>query len=247
VGVPPGAAGRGVSVRSGGGSGGGLSGILGALGDGIEGSAAQLEHLGGRMSVQAAAALRNVLRFGITGAAAFLPNPHWQNLAALVGAVWDGVGSAVAVADGGFSLSGASLWAARLTTPFGLGFAGLFAWQAWAARRREDRIWYAAQAASSALAAAGAMTAGADLVAMGAATAEVPPLGAALMLAGVTVLAGACAYRERHLISAGVRGVWSGVTGAARAGAGWVGGKATRAAGAVVDAGRALADAVNPF
>jgi len=101
----------------------------------------------------------------------------------------------------------------------------VFAYQAWKARRRDDRIWYGAQAASSALTSAGAMTAGADLVMLGAGSAEVPPVGAALMLAGVTVLGAACIYRERR----------------------WLAGGAQRAAGAVLDAGRSLADSLNPF
>jgi len=53
----------------------------------------------------------------------------------------------------------------------------------------------------------------------------VPPVGAALMLAGVTVLGAACIYRERR----------------------WLAGGAQRAAGAVLDAGRSLADSLNPF
>jgi hypothetical protein len=69
------------------------------------------------------------------------------------------------------------------------------------------------------------MTAGTDLIMLGAGSAEVPPVGAALMLAGVTILAAACVYRERRWLAAGVG----------------------RAAGAVADAGRSLADALNPF
>jgi cell wall-associated NlpC family hydrolase len=185
----------------------------------------QGDHLGSRLSVQAAAGFRNLARFGITAAATFLPDPHLRDLSTFAGATWDGVESGLAIARGGVELTGPSLWATRLTTPLGLGFSALFAYQAWTARRREDRVWYGAEAASSALTSAGAMTAGLDLVTLGAGTAEVPPVGAALMLAGVTVLGAACIYRERH----------------------WLAGGARRAAGAVAGAGRSLVSALNPF
>ena len=34
-----------------------------------------------------------LLRFGLTGAAVFLPDPHLRNVATIAGAVWDGVES----------------------------------------------------------------------------------------------------------------------------------------------------------
>lgn len=191
----------------------------------LERGGEQGDHLGGRLSMQAAAGFRNLARFGLTAAATFLPDPHLRDLSTFAGATWDGVESGLAIARGGVELAGPSLWATRLTTPLGLGFSALFAYQAWTARRREDRVWYGAEAASSALTSAGAMTAGLDLVTLGAGTAEVPPVGAALMLAGVTVLGAACVYRERHWLAAGAR----------------------RAAGAVLAAGRSLVGALNPF
>ena len=191
----------------------------------LERGAEQGDHLGSRLSVQAAAGFKNLARFGLTAASTFLPNPHLRDLSTLAGAVWDGVESGLAIGRGGVELAGPSLWATRLAAPLGLGFSVVFAYQAWKARRRDDRIWYGAQAASSALTSAGAMTAGADLVMLGAGSAEVPPVGAALMLAGVTVLGAACIYRERR----------------------WLAGGAQRAAGAVLDAGRSLADSLNPF
>jgi hypothetical protein len=191
----------------------------------LERGGEQGDHLGGRLSVQAAAGFRNLARFGLTAAATFLPDPHLRDLSTFAGATWDGVESGLAIARGGVELAGPSLWAARLTTPLGLGFSALFAYQAWTARRRDDRIWFGAEAASSGLASAGAMTAGLDLVTLGAGTAEVPPVGAALMLAGVTVLGAACIYRERRWLARG----------------------ASQAAGAVLDAGRSLAGALNPF
>jgi hypothetical protein len=191
----------------------------------LVGGGEQGDHRGSRLCVPAAAGFRNLARFGITAAATFLPDQHLRDVSTFAGAAWDGVESGLAIARGGVELTGPSLWATRLTTPLGLGFSALFAYQAWTARRREDRVWYGAEAASSALTSAGAMTAGLDLVTLGAGTAEVPPLGAALMLAGVTVLGAACIYRERH----------------------WLAGGARRTTGAVVDAGRSLAGALNPF
>jgi cell wall-associated NlpC family hydrolase len=199
--------------------------LLGTAEKALERGGEQGDHLGSRLSVQAAAGFRNLARFGLTAAATFLPDPHLRDVATFAGAAWDGVESGLAIARGGVELAGPSLWATRLTAPLGLGFSALFAYQAWTARRREDRVWYGAQAASSALTSAGAMTAGLDLVTLGAGTAEVPPVGAALMLAGVTVLGAACVYRERH----------------------WLAGGARRAAGAVLDAGRSIAGALNPF
>ena len=130
----------------------------------------------------------------------------------------------------------------------------MFAWQAWSARRRADRIWYGAQAASSFLTAAGAISAGTDLIALGAGTAEVPPLGAALMLTGVLVLAGACVYREWDWLGGRLRAgaaaagrALRGAAGAARSGLGWARDTGAHAAGAALDAGRALASSLNPF
>jgi len=87
------------------------------------------------------------------------------------------------------------------------------------------------------------MTAGTDLIMLGAGTAEVPPVGAGLMLIGVLILAGACVYREWDWLGGRLR------TGGAiaRRGVGWARRAATRAAGAALDAGRSLASSLNPF
>jgi cell wall-associated NlpC family hydrolase len=223
-------------VRSSGGGGTALTGILGTVGTGIERVAEQFDHLGGRLPVQALAGARNGLRLGLAGAATFAPNRHVQDIATFAGAVSDIAHAAARVAGGGMTLDGASLWAARVTTPIGLFFTGLYAWQAYAARRRDDRIWYGVQAASTGLATAGVMTAGADLVVLGAGSAEIPPLGAGLMLAGGLILAGGCLYRERGWIASGPGRV-----------AGWAGRAARSAAGAVADAGRSLVRSLNPF
>ncbi len=74
--------------------------VVSVLRRGLSGAGDQMDQAGSRVSVQAAAGFRNVLRFGLTGLAAFLPNPHLQNLAMFAGAVWDGVRSARALGDG---------------------------------------------------------------------------------------------------------------------------------------------------
>ena len=201
-----------------------VSRVVSVLRRGLSGAGDQMDQAGSRVSVQAAAGFRNVLRFGLTGLAAFLPNPHLQDLAMFAGAVWDGVRSARALADG-LVLGRWSLYATRTVIPISIAYIALFTWDALTARRRRDRIWYGAQAASTLLTTAGAMTLGADLITGGVASAEVPPVGIALMLAGVIVLAGACIFRE-----------W-----------GWVAGAVRRTAGAVLDAGRSLVGALNPF
>jgi cell wall-associated NlpC family hydrolase len=210
----------------------GLVGIAQTAAGGVERAAEQLDHVGGRLSVQALAGARNGLRLGLAGAGSFLPNQHLQDLATFAGAVSDAIDVAGHVGGESIVLDGASLWAARLTSPLGLIYAGLYTWQAYAARRREDRIWYAVQAASTGLTSVGVMTAGTDLVVLGAGSAEIPPLGAALMLAGGVILAGGCVYRERNwLVSTDRRAVR------------WVAGTA----GAVADAGRSLVSSLNPF
>jgi hypothetical protein len=222
--------------RSSGGGGLGISGILDTAAKGIERGAEQLDHLGGRLSVQALAGARNGLRLGLTAAATFLPNPHLRDVATFAGAVSDTVSAAGRAVGGGMALEGASLWAVRISTISGIVFAGLYAWQAYRSRRWDDRIWYGAQAAGTGLAAAGVMTAGTDLIAIGAGSAEVPPLGLGLMALGGVILAGGCVYRERRWIA----------SSAGRA-KGWVTHAASTAAGAAADAGRSLVNSLNPF
>ncbi|HEY3764052.1 MAG TPA: C40 family peptidase [Gaiellales bacterium] len=220
------------------GSGGGVdvAGIVAAAGKGLERAAEQLDHVGGRVPVQAAAGFRNVGRFGIAGLATFAPNRHLQDASTFFGAVWDGAEALLHAVGGGLVLDGPSLWVARLAIPVGLGFAGLYAWQAYTARRRDDQIWYGLQAASTAMTSIGAMTAGADLIAIGAGSAEVPPVGVALIVIGAAFLVGGCIYRERDWLAGGLR-----------TGTGWVRNKVSGAAGAAVDAGRSVIQALNPF
>ncbi len=213
-----------------------VAGIVDTVGKGLERGAEQLEHAGGRTPVQAAAGFRNVSRFGLAGVATFAPNRHVQDASAFFGAVWDGTAALLHGLGGGLVLDGPSLWVARAAIPMGLLFAGIYGWQAYTARRRDDQIWYGAQAASTALTSIGAMTVGSDLIVLGAGSAEVPPVGVALIVIGAVFLAGGCIYREHAWLAGGIRTA-----------AGWVRAKASRAAGAVVDAGRSVVQALNPF
>jgi NlpC/P60 family len=219
--------------------GGGLSlaGVVQTVAGGVERGAEQLDEAGGSASGQALAGIGNGLRFGLVGVAAFIPDPHLKDVAQFINAVW----GTVAFVRSGLELSGWSLWGARVGTPLGFAFGLWYAWDAWRARRRAERIWYGLQAAGDILMSVGVATAGADLVGIGTASLEIPPVGAALIVTGGLLLAGACAYREWGWLTRG------GAVRDARTGLRWARAKATRAAGAVVDAGRSVADALNPF
>ena len=142
------------------------------------------------MPLQAAAALRHLSRFGLTGLGAFLPDPDLRDAVNLAGSVWDGVSAGrdaiAAVSAGGAGLSEAGLWAARLGVVGGAISTGLFAAQAWTARRPRDRIGYG-DAAGSATATVGLATAGGSLVALGATTAVIPPVGLTLIAVGAGI------------------------------------------------------------
>jgi hypothetical protein len=213
-----------------------LPGAVETVGKGLERSAEQLDHIGGRLPVQASAGLRNVGRFGLAGAATFAPDRHLQDASTFAGAVFDGAETIIRAASGGVVIEGPSLLVSWVAIPVGLAFAGLYGWRAYKARRRADEIWYGAQAASAGLTSIGAMTAGTDLLALGAGSAEVPPVGVVLIVLGAVILAGACVYRE-----------WDWLGGGIHRGVSWVRSTATRAAGAAMDAGRSVASALNPF
>ncbi len=226
-----------------GGEGSWLTGAVDTVGKGLERSAEQLDHVGGRLPVQASAGLRNLGRFGLAGAATFAPDHHLQDASTFAGAVFDATETLIRAARGGVVIEGPSVLVAWVAIPVGLVFAGIYGWQAYKARRRADQVWYAAQALSAGLTSIGAMTAGTDLLALGAASAEVPPVGVALIVSGAVILAAASVYREWDWLGGRIH---AGVA-VARRGVGWARGTATRAAGAAIDAGRSVASALNPF
>jgi cell wall-associated NlpC family hydrolase len=224
-------------VRSHGGGRPSVAGVVATVAGGAQRVLGQLDELGGRVSLQALEGLRNGLRFGLTGVSAFIPDSHLKDVAQFINVVWD----TVAFLRSGLELSGWSLWGARLGAPLGFGFGLLALWDAYTARRRSDRIWYGLQGAGNILMSVGVATAGTDLVGVGVASLEIPPVGALLIVTGGLLLAGACVYREWGWLTSG------GAVREARAGVHWARTTATRAAGAVVAAGRSVADALNPF
>ena len=152
------------------------------------------------MPLQAAAALQHLSRFGLTALGGLLPDPDWRDAANLVGSIWDTYSAVrdltAAAAAGGLELSGVGLWAARFSVLGGALSTGLFAAQAYSARRSRDRVGYGLMAVGSAATTAGLMTAGGSLMAMGATTSVVPPVGLTLIAVG----AGICVtgYLVRH-------------------------------------------------
>jgi hypothetical protein len=150
--------------------------------------------------LQAAAALQHLSRFGLTALGGLLPDPDWRDASNLVGSIWDTYSAVCdlvsAAAPGGLELSGVGLWAARFSVLGGALSTGLFAAQAYSARRRRDRLGYGLMAVGSAATTAGLMTAGGSLMAIGATTSVVPPVGLTLIAVG----AGICVtgYLVRH-------------------------------------------------
>jgi cell wall-associated NlpC family hydrolase len=176
---------------------------LGHLGTALGASEHAAEQLGERgraVPLQAAAGIAHLSRFTLTGLSAFLPDPRMRDAFGLAGSIWDAASSSrelVAVAGGaGLDLAGAGLWAARLSAIGGGLSTAMFGWQALTATRRRDQIGYGLMAAGSAATTVGLATAGGSLVALGAGTAVIPPVGLGLIAAG----AGLCAagYLARH-------------------------------------------------
>src|SRR5262249_38703807 len=126
--------------------------------------------------------------FGLTGLGAVLPDPDWRDAANLTGSVWDATTASADLArtasTTGLELAGIGLWAARFSALGGALSAGLFGVQAYRARRRRDRIGYGMMAAGSLVTTAGLATAGGSLIALGATTSVVPPVGLGLMAVG---------------------------------------------------------------
>jgi cell wall-associated NlpC family hydrolase len=208
--------------------------------------AEQLAHRGRAMPLQAAAGIRNLSRFGLSGVGALLPDPDWRDAANFAGTMWDAASSAgdliSAAGTAGVELSGAGLWAARFSLLGGAISTGVFIGQAYTARRTRDRVAYGLMAAGSAATTAGLMTGG-SLLALGAATSVVPPVGLALIATGATLCAAGYLVRHpewcRAALSAGGRALdlaWRVQTAPVRV--------AASAASAVADGAKSLVDAI---
>src|SRR5262249_922934 len=124
----------------------------------------------------------------------------------------------------GLVVSGMGVWALRLNLIGGLISTIGFGAQAVTARTRRDRIAYTTLAVGSGLSTAGGATAGTTLIGLGGATAEVPPVGLALIVVGSALCAGAYLYQNpqlcRRLVGFGGRALdlaWKVQTAPARA------------------------------
>jgi cell wall-associated NlpC family hydrolase len=206
----------------------------------------QLSERGRAVPLQAAAGIRNLSRFGLSGVGALLPDPDWRDGTNLAGTAWDAASSTrdlvAAAGTAGVEISGVGLWAARFSLLGGALSTGMFAMQAYTARRTRDRVAYGLMAAGSATTTAGLMTGG-SLLALGAATSVVPPVGLALIATGATLCVAGYLVRHpewcRAALSAGGRALdlaWRVQTAPVRV--------AASAASTVVDGAKSVIDAI---
>lgn len=175
----------------------------------------------GRAPLGGFAALRHLSRLGLN-ALTLLPNRTLGAVGSVAGSAWDAAAVALDVAGGayrdGFAFSGFGLWAARLTLAGSLLAAAGGLATALTARSRRGRVIGGLMLAGGGLQAAGLATAGTDLIVLGAAGMEVPPVGVALILAGTALTAGVAAYQA-----------WPALRGAGRRARDWVSDRALAA------------------
>jgi cell wall-associated NlpC family hydrolase len=171
---------------------------------GAEHVADHLEATGGEVGFQGAAGLKTGLRAGLLVFASVLPREWERDLSAAAGSTWDAAEATAGAIDGGIPLGPFGIWAARFTLAGSLIFAASSFLAARRATRREDWAFHVAQGVGYGLNAAGIATAGSGLLAAGAATAEIPPLGLALCAAGSAVLVASYAYKYRSAIGGAV-------------------------------------------
>jgi cell wall-associated NlpC family hydrolase len=193
-----------------GGDGGGPGWIASRVAELVTGAqhvAGHLENTGGEVGFEGVAGLKTGLRAGLLVFASALPRQWERDLSAAAGSTWDAAEATAGAIDGGIPLGAFGIWAARFTFAGSLIFAATSLLAAWRATRPEDRVFYVAQGVGYGLNAAGIATAGSGLVAAGAATAEIPPLGLALCAAGSAVLVTSYLYRYRSAIGRRVEAV----------------------------------------
>jgi cell wall-associated NlpC family hydrolase len=174
---------------------------------GAEHVADHLEETGGRMGFQGAAGLRTVTRAGLVGLATVLPQRWERDLSSATGSTWDAIDAVAGAAHGGMPLGPFAIWAARFTLAGTLLFGASSFLAARRATRRDDWLVAVVQGAGYGLNAAGLATAGSGLLTAGAGTAEIPPVGLALLAAGSTLLVVSYAYRYRSAIAGAARAV----------------------------------------
>jgi len=163
-----------------------------------------LEETGGKIAFQGAAGLKTGFRAGVLVLANVLPREWERDVSAAAGSTWDAAEAVAGVAEGGMPLGLFGLWAARFTLAGTLLFAGSSFLAARRARTRDEFVFAMAQGAGYGLTAAGLATAGTELLMLGTATAEIPPLGMALCAAGSAILVVSYAYKYRSTIAGAV-------------------------------------------
>jgi cell wall-associated NlpC family hydrolase len=240
-------------------SGAGVGGLAGGAVDTAERGLEQLSRRGSRVSLQAFAAVRHLVRLGLTGAALLLPDERMRDAANLVGNTWDALSASTHAAAAwasraGLVLRGARLLGARVSLvgsvlSFVLALRGIAS-----ARSRRARLRAGAMALGSAVETAGWATAGTSVVMLGVASAEIPPVGLALIAVGTVIVAGVAIYDNAELLRRGALRAGRAAAAAWRLAAGACGGAVRavkRAGSAVLERGRSLAasalDAVTPW
>jgi cell wall-associated NlpC family hydrolase len=225
----------------------GRSWPAGAVGEAVVGAAGRVLRMAeaseGRVTVGGLAGVRHLSRLGLN-ALAMIPNRTVSAAASAGGSLWDVASGVAELGRGGLRsglvASGTGLWASRLTAAGGL-LAALAGGALLATgRTRRQRVLGGLQAAGGAAQVAGFAAAGTDLIVLGAAGMEVPPVGAALIVAGTTITCGVAVYQA-----------WPAISSAGAAARRWAGrrvralaGRARAAAGAVWDGARSLAAAL---
>ena len=237
--APPGVAATPPGRPAGGAGGGSISGPASQVVGAAERVADHLEQTGGRATFQGAAGLKTLGRAGLTLLSSVLPRQWERDAAAAAGSAWDGASAVSDFAAGGLPLETFGLWASRVTVIGSLICLGTSLMAVRRARDAETRVFAATQAAGYGLTAAGVLTAGDSLLGLGAASAEIPPVGLVLCAAGAGLLVASYGYRYRGALGRALDLARQAPTAPARYG--------IRAAGAVLDAGRSAWDAVNPF
>ena len=189
--------------------GGGWWSQFGPAGDaaaGAAGRAVKMAEAGeGRLTLGGLAGLKHLSRLGLNALTLF-PDRTVSALASVTGSVWDLSAGVLELVHGGLesgmAVSGAGLWASRLTA-FGSLLTVIVGGLALATgSSRRQRILGGLQAAGGALQLAGFAAAGTDLMAAGAVSMEVPPVGAVLIVTGTAITAGVVLYQSWPVLSA---------------------------------------------
>jgi cell wall-associated NlpC family hydrolase len=220
-----------------GGSGGGLPGSVGQAADSAVGGAVRLAAMAeeeGRSTLGGLAGVRHFSRLALS-ALVYFPDRTVSAAASVAGSVWDLAAGVAELVNGGLEdgmvATGGALWASRLTAIGGLFSAITGGVLLVTGRTRRQRILGAAQAVGGTMQVAGFATAGTDLIVLGAAGMEVPPVGAVLIVTGTAITCGVVLYQS-----------WPALSAAGGSAARWAGRRIGRAARGVSSAAAAAWD-----